>query len=209
MHDIILDGGAELDSDFNNSGQAWNGPLVYVAGSCTVEQGTILQNNYNTDNNEDNLSFRPAGAIHVARGGAFAMRGGLVHHCYTNGAGGGIHTERTSSAVVTAGTIRECYAMVGTAMDFFGLADVSGMTISDNKARAAIIAVHGEVTLSDCLIENNEVTNDAGTVSVSENYPVVIEGCTITGSNNQYTSAIGYSGKTRTEPLANLFSSCI
>ncbi len=201
MRDIILDGGAELDSDFNNSGQSWNGPLVYVAGSCTVEEGTILQNNYNTDHNEDNRSFRPAGAIHVERGGALAMSGGLIHHCYTNGAGGGIHTERTSSAVVTAGTIRECYAMVGAAMDFFGLADVSGMTISDNKAHATVVAIHGEVTLSDCLIENSEVTGDAGTIGVSENYPVVIEGCTITGSHNQYTSAIGYSGKTRTETL--------
>ena len=29
--DIIFDGGAVLDSDFNNSGKVWNSPLIYVA----------------------------------------------------------------------------------------------------------------------------------------------------------------------------------
>ena len=201
MCNIILDGGAKLDGDFNNAGQTWDSPLVYVTGTFTMEEGTILQNNYNTDHNEENRSSRSAGAIHVAWGGEFTMTGGLIHHCYTNGAGGGIQTGRTSPVTITSGTIRDCYAMVGAAMDFFGPTNVSGMTIHNNKAKAAIVAVHGEVTLSDCLIEDNEVTGDAGTVSVSENYPVVIEGCTITGSNNQYTGAIGYSGKTRTEPL--------
>ncbi|MDE7429274.1 MAG: InlB B-repeat-containing protein [Lachnospiraceae bacterium] len=201
MRDIILDGGAELDGDFNNAGQTWDSPLVYVTGAFTMEEGTILQNNYNTDHDEENRSFRSAGAIHVAWGGEFTMTGGLIHHCYTNGAGGGIQTGRTSPVTITSGTIRDCYAMVGAAMDFFGPTNVSGMTIHNNKARAAIVAVHGEVTLSDCLIENNKVTGDAGTVSVSENYPVVIEGCTITGNHNRYTSAIGYSGKERTEPL--------
>ena len=201
MRDIILDGGAELDGDFNNAGQTWDSPLVYVAGACTVKEGTVFQNNYNTDHNDDNLSFRTAGAIHVAWGGEFAMTGGLIQHCYTNGAGGGIQAAKTSCVTITSGAVRECYAAVGGAMDFFGLTSVSGMTISDNKAWAAIVAVRGETTLSGCLIENNEVTGDAGTVSISENSPVVMEGCTITGNHNKYTSAIGYSGKDRTEPL--------
>ncbi len=201
LRNIILDGGAELDADFNNAGQAWGGPLVYVAGTCTVEDGTVLQNNYNADNNEDNRSSRTAGAVHVEWGGTFTMTGGLIHSCYTNGAGGGIQTGRTSSVTVTGGEIRNCGAFAGAAAAFYGPASVSGMEISGNKALAAIVAVHGEVTLSDCLIENNEVTGDAGTVSVSENFPVVIEGCTITGNHSKYTSAIGYSGKDRTEPL--------
>ncbi|MEY8268015.1 InlB B-repeat-containing protein [Lachnospiraceae bacterium 64-25] len=201
MRDIILDGGAELDGDFNNTGQTWDSPLVYVAGACTVKEGTVFQNNYNTDHNDDNLSFRTAGAIHVAWGGEFAMTGGLIQHCYTNGAGGGIQAAKTSCVTITSGAVRECYAAVGGAMDFFGLTSVSGMTISDNKAWAAIVAVRGETTLSGCLIENNEVTGDAGTVSISENSPVVMEGCTITGNHNKYTSAISYSGKDRTELL--------
>ena len=201
MRDIILDGGAELDGDFNNAGQTWDSPLVYVAGACTVKEGTVFQNNYNTDHNDDNLSFRTAGAIHVAWGGEFAMTGGLIQHCYTNGAGGGIQAAKTSCVTITSGAVRECYAAVGGAMDFFGLTSVSGMTISDNKAWAAIVAVRGETTLSGCLIENNEVTGDAGTVSISENSPVVMEGCPIKGNHNKYTSAIGYSGKDRTEPL--------
>lgn len=201
MRDVILDGGAELDGDFNNTGQTWDSPLVYVAGACTVEEGTVFQNNYNTDHNDDNLSFRTAGAIHVAWGGEFAMTGGLIQHCYTNGAGGGIQAGKTSCVTITSGAVRECYAAVGGAVDFFGLTRVTGMTISDNKAWAAIVAVRGETTLSGCLIENNEVTGDAGTVSISENSPVVMEGCTITGNHNKYTSAISYSGKDRTEPL--------
>ena len=201
MRDVILDGGAELDGDFNNTGQTWDSPLVYVAGVCTVEEGTVFQNNYNTDHNDDNLSFRTAGAIHVAWGGEFTMTGGLIQHCYTNGAGGGIQAGKTSCVTITSGAVRECYAAIGGAMDFFGLTSVSGMTISGNKAWAAIVAVRGETTLSGCLIENNEVTGDAGTVSISEDSPVVMEGCTITGNHNIYTSAISYSGKDRTEPL--------
>lgn len=201
MRDIILDGGAELDGDFNNTGQTWDSPLVYVAGACTVKEGTVFQNNYNTDHNDDNLSFRTAGVIHVAWGGEFTMTGGLIQHCYTNGAGGGIQAGKTSCVTITSGAVRECYAAIGGAMDFFGLTSVSGMTISGNKAWAAIVAVRGETTLSGCLIENNEVTGDAGTVSISEDSPVVMEGCTITGNHNKYTSAISYSGKDRTEPL--------
>ncbi len=201
MRDVILDGGAELDGDFNNTGQTWDSPLVYVAGACTVKEGTVFQNNYNTDHNDDNLSFRTAGAIHVAWGGEFTMTGGLIQHCYTNGAGGGIQAGKTSCVTITSGAVRECYAAIGGAMDFFGLTSVSGMTISGNKAWAAIVAVRGETTLSGCLIENNEVTGDAGTVSISEDSPVVMEGCTITGNHNKYTSAISYSGKDRTEPL--------
>ena len=31
--DIIFDGGAVMDGDFNNSGKVWNSPLIYVDGS--------------------------------------------------------------------------------------------------------------------------------------------------------------------------------
>ena len=198
---IILDGGAQLDGDFNNAGQEWDSPLIYVTGACIMEDGTTLQNNYNTDNNEDNRTSRTAGAVHVEWGGTFTMGGGLIQHCCTNGAGGGIQTGGTSSATITSGTIRECYAMVGGAAEFSGSTNASGMNISGNKARAAIVAVHGEVILSDCLIENNEVTGDSGTVGVSQNFPVTIERCTIAGNRNRYTSAISYSGINRTEPL--------
>ena len=200
IHDIILDGGAELDGDFNNTGQVWDGPMVYVKGICTMEDGTVLRNNYNTDNGEERTA-RSAGALHVEWGGTFIMNGGLIHHCYTNGGGGGIQTGRTSNVTITAGTICDCRAYVGGAMEFYGPASVSGMTISGNKARAATVGIHGEVTLSDCLIENNAEESDGGTVSVSENSPVIIEGCTIRGNHSKYTSAIGYSGINRTEPL--------
>lgn len=198
--DIILDGGAELDSDFNNTGQVWDGPMVYVKGTCTMEDGTVLRNNYNTNNKEEHTS-RSAGALHVEWGGTFTMNGGLIHHCYTNGGGGGIQTGRTSNVTITAGIIRDCRAYAGGAMEFFGPASVSGMTISGNKARAATVGIHGEVTLSDCIIENNVEESDGGTVSVSENSPVIIEGCIIRGNRSKYTSAISYSGISRTEPL--------
>ena len=200
MRDIILDGGAELDEDFNNSGQTWDSPLVYVKGTLAVEDGTILQNNYNTDGNESNNTNRTAGAIHVESSATFTMSGGLIRHCYTNGSGGGIQTSSASSVTITAGTITECYAMVGSALEFLGPANVSGMTISNNKSKAAAVAIHGEVKLSDCLIENNEITSDGGVVGVSMYSPVTIEGCTITGNHGRYTRAISYSG-TRTEPL--------
>lgn len=200
IRDIIFDGGAELDSDFNNTGLVWDGPMVYVTGTCTMEDGTVLRNNYNTNNKEEH-SARSAGAIHVEWGGTFTMDGGLIHHCYTNGAGGGIQTGRTSNVTISGGTVRDCRAYVGSAMDFYGPASVSGMTISGNKARAVTVGIHGGVTLSDCIMENNTEESDGGTVSVSENYPVVIEGCTIRGNHSRYSSAISYSGKNRTEPL--------
>ena len=200
IHDIILDGGAELDGDFNNTGQVWDGPMVYVKGTCTMEDGTVLQNNYNT-NNEEERTARSAGALHVDWEGTLTMSGGLIHHCYTNGGGGGIQTGRTSNVTITAGTIRDCRAYVGGALEFYGPASVSGMTISGNKARAATVGIHGEVTLSGCLIENNTEESDGGTVGVSENSPVIIEGCTIRGNRSKYTSAISYSGISRTEPL--------
>lgn len=201
LHDIILDGGAELDSDFNNSGQAWDGPMVYVTGECTVEDGTVLRNNYNTNNNGEERTSRSAGAVHVEWGGTFNMNGGLIHHCYTNGGGGGIQTGRTSNVTITGGTVRDCRAYVGGAVEFYGPANVSGMTISGNKARAATVGIHGEVILSGCLIENNEEESDGGIIGVSENSPVVIEGCIIRDNRSRYTSAISYSGINRTEPL--------
>ena len=57
--DIIFDGGAVLDGDFNNSGKTWNSPLIYVDGSYAMEGGTVLQNNYNTDGYVSTGSGRP------------------------------------------------------------------------------------------------------------------------------------------------------
>ena len=195
MHDIILDGGAELDGDFNNSGQTWDSPLIYVKGTLAMEDGTVLQNNYNTDGNESSNTNRTAGAIHVDSGAAFAMGGGLIQHCYTNGSGGGIQNQGTLTA--TAGTITECYARVGSAIELIASGSVSGMTISGNKARSSAVSIHTGATLSGCLVENNE----NGGIGVSGNGSVTIEGCTITGNYGQYASAISYSGTSRTAPL--------
>ena len=104
--DIIFDGGAVLDGDFNNSGKVWNGPLIYVDGVYTMERGTVLQNNYNTDGYESDGSGRPlhtAGALHIVHGGSLTMDGGLLQDCYTAGAGGGIQSGQDSQ--VTAASI--------------------------------------------------------------------------------------------------------
>ncbi len=84
--DIILDGGAVLDEDFNNTGQAWDSPLIYVKGFYAMETGTVLQNNYNTDYSESedsSRSVRTAGAVDVAWDAGMAMDGGLIQDCYT------------------------------------------------------------------------------------------------------------------------------
>ncbi len=104
--DIIFDGGAVLDGDFNNSGKVWNSPLIYVDGVYTMERGTVLQNNYNTDGYESDGSGRPlhtAGALHIVHGGSLTMDGGLLQDCYTAGAGGGIQSGQDSQ--VTAASI--------------------------------------------------------------------------------------------------------
>lgn len=104
--DVIFDGGAVLDGDFNNSGKVWNSPLIYVDGVYTMERGTVLQNNYNTDGYESDGSGRPlhtAGALHIVHGGSLTMDGGLLQDCYTAGAGGGIQSGQDSQ--VTAASI--------------------------------------------------------------------------------------------------------
>lgn len=86
--DIILDGGAVLDKDFNNTGQVWDSPLVYVKGSYAMRAGTVLQNNYNTDYSESadsSRSVRTAGAVDVAWDASMTMDGGLIQDCYTLG----------------------------------------------------------------------------------------------------------------------------
>lgn len=86
--DIIFDGGAVLDENFNNSGQVWDSPLIYVKGSYAMEAGTVLQNNYNTDYSESvdgNRSVRTAGAVNVAWDAGMTMYGGLIQDCYTLG----------------------------------------------------------------------------------------------------------------------------
>lgn len=101
--DIILDGGAVLDEDFNNSGQVWDSPLIYVKGSYAMEAGTVLQNNYNTDYSESvdsTRSVRTAGAVDVAWDASMTMGGGLIQDCYTLGAGGGIQSGKTSEVTI-------------------------------------------------------------------------------------------------------------
>jgi len=106
--DIIFDGGAVLDGDFNNSGKVWNSPLIYVDGVYTMERGTVLQNNYNTDGYESDGSGRPlhtAGALHIRQSGSFTMDGGLIRNCYTSGGGGGIRSEAGSHVEAASGTV--------------------------------------------------------------------------------------------------------
>ena len=114
--DIILDGGAVLDKDFNNTGQVWDSPLIYVKGSYAMGAGTVLQNNYNTDYSESadsSRSVRTAGAVDVAWDASMTMDGGLIQDCYTLGAGGGIQSAKTAEVTITSGTIRHCAAAWG------------------------------------------------------------------------------------------------
>ena len=41
--DIILDGGAVLDEDFNNTGQAWDSPLIYVKGFYAKDYNCVAR----------------------------------------------------------------------------------------------------------------------------------------------------------------------
>ena len=205
--DIILDGGAVLDDGFNNTGETWDSPLVYVKGAYTMEDGTVLKNNYNTDGSEASesggRSTRTAGALHIANSGSLTMNGGLIQDCYTLGAGGGIQAVSGSDLTITSGTIKHCSGIWGGALGLYGPVQVSGMILSDNSASSTGGAVFGgsSLTLSDCEIKDNTSDYDGGGIYVSANYSATITGCTITGNTAGSGSAIQSSGTSGTDPL--------
>ena len=167
--DIIFDGGAVLDGDFNNSGKVWNSPLIYVDGVYTMERGTVLQNNYNTDGYVNNGSGRPlhtAGALHIVHGGSLTMDGGLIQDCYTAGAGGGIQSGKDSQVTAASSTIRNCYATWGGGVDLRGSAELSGMTFTGNAAGSSGggISSTAPLTVTDSLFDGHRSAYDGGGV---------------------------------------------
>ena len=77
--DIIFDGGAMLDDEFNNSGRAWKSALIHVDGTYTMESGTVLQNNYVAE--EAGVGLYTAGGLYV--GQTVAGRPGMI--CFRDG----------------------------------------------------------------------------------------------------------------------------
>ena len=204
--DIIFDGGAVLDDDFNNSGKVWNSPLIYVDGAYTMESGTVLQNNYNTDGYEGNGSGRTlhtAGAVHIKKNASFTMDGGLIQNCYTSGGGGGVQSGVDSHVTATSGIIRNCYATWGGGMDFWGEAEISGMTITGNAASSTGggISSIATLTVKDSLIEGNYSEYDGGGICTATGHKAEISGCTFTGNVAGRGSAIQTSNGEGTLPL--------
>ena len=193
--DIIFDGGAVLDGDFNNSGSIWNSPLVYVDGSYTMGSGTVLQNNYNTDGDDGSSGGRTlhtAGALHIVHGGSLAMDGGLIQNCYTAGAGGGIQSGQDSHVAASSGTIRNCCATWGGGADLRGSAELSGMVFTGNAAGSSGggISSTASLTVTDCLVEGNCSAYDGGGIYTATGHLAHITGCTITGNKAPRGSAI-------------------
>lgn len=193
--DIIFDGGAVLDEDFNNSGKVWNSPLIYVDGSYAMESGTVLQNNYNTDGYENNGSGRTlhtAGAVHIKQNGSLTMDGGLIQNCYTAGAGGGIQSEADSHVEAVSGTVANCYATWGGGVDLWGEAELSNMTFTGNAAGSSGggISSSASLTVTDCLVEGNRSAYDGGGIYTGTGHLAHITGCTITGNKAPRGSAI-------------------
>ncbi len=193
--DIIFDGCAVLDGDFNNSGKIWNSPLIYVDGSYAMESGTVLQNNYNTDGYVNNGSGRPlhtAGALQIKSGGSFTMDGGLVRNCYTSGGGGGIQSEAGSHVETASGTVTNCYATWGGGVELRGSAELSNMTFTGNAAGSSGggISSSASLTVTDCLVEGNRSAYDGGGIYTGTGHTAHITGCTITGNMAGRGSAI-------------------
>ncbi|MBD5535234.1 MAG: InlB B-repeat-containing protein [Lachnospiraceae bacterium] len=204
--DIIFDGGAVLDDDFNNSGKVWNSPLIYVDGSYTMESGTVLQNNYNTDGYESNGSGRTlhtAGAVHIKKNASFTMDGGLIQNCYTSGGGGGLQSEVGSHVTATSGTVTNCYATWGGGMDFWGEAELSGMTIMGNAASSSGggISSTAPLTVKDSLIEGNYSAYDGGGICTATGHKAEISGCIFTGNVAGRGSAVQTSSGEGTLPI--------
>ena len=193
--DIIFDGGAVLDGDFNNSGKTWNSPLIYVDGSYAMGSGTVLQNNYNTDGDEGTGSGRTlhtAGALHISPNGSLTMDGGIIQNCYTAGAGGGIQSGQDSQVAATGGIIRNCHATWGGGADLRGSAELSNMTFTGNEAGSSGggISSSASLTVTDCLVEGNRSAYDGGGIYTGTGHLAHITGCTITGNKAPRGSAI-------------------
>ena len=193
--DIILDGGAVLDQDFNNTGQVWDSPLIYVKGFYAMGAGTVLQNNYNTDYSESvdgNRSVRTAGAVEVTWDASMAMDGGLIQDCYTLGAGGGIQSAKTAEVTITSGTIRHCAAVWGGALGLMGPCEASDMELSGNHSDSTGGAVWSLLSLvmTDSVIENNSSDYVAGGLHMSTGGDSKLIRCTISGNSALRGSAI-------------------
>lgn len=184
---IILDGGAVLDKDFNNTGQVWDSPLIYVKGFYSMKAGTVLQNNYNTDYSESvdsSRSVRTAGAVDVTWDAGMVMDGGLIQDCYTLGAGGGIQSSKTAEVTITSGTIRHCAAVWGGALGLMGPSEASNMELSGNSSDSTGGAVWSTLSLvmTDCVIEGNSSGYDGGGVYMTTGDQAKLIRCTITGN---------------------------
>ncbi len=192
--DIILDGGAALDSDFNNSGKAWNSPLVYVTGSYDMGSGTVLQNNYNTDGyvSSGGRPRHTGGAVHIVSGGSLSMEGGLIQNCYSSGAGGGVQSVKGSVVTAVSTAVRNCYATWGGGMSLWGEADLSGMTFTGNVAGSSGGAVSSIATLTvtDSLIEGNRSAYDGGGICTATGHRPKFIRCTFTGNTAPRGSAV-------------------
>ncbi len=185
--DIIFDGGAVFDDDFNNSGKVWNSPIIYVNGSYAMEGGTVLQNNYNTDGYVSSGSGRPlhtAGAVHIKSGGSFTMDNGLIRNCYTSGGGGGIQSERESRVTAASSTVTNCHATWGGGMELYGEAELTGMTITGNAASSSGggISSLASLTVKDSLFEGNTSAYDGGGICTATGHKAELIGCTFTGN---------------------------
>lgn len=204
---IIFDGGAVLDSDFNNSGKVWNSPLIYVDGSYAMEGGTVLQNNYNTDGYESDGSGRPlhtAGALHIRQSGSFTMDGGLIRNCCTSGGGGGIRSEAGSHVEAASGTVTGCHAGAwGGGMLLEGDAELSGMTISGNSAGSTGGGIYSKApfTVTDTMIEGNYSGYDGGGICTYTGHRPKFIRCIFTGNVAGRGSAVQTLEGEGTEPL--------
>ncbi len=193
--DIIFDGGAVLDTDFNNSGKVWNSPLIYVDGSYTMGSGTILQNNYNTDGDDGSSGGRThhtAGALHIEQGGSLTMNGGLVQNCYAAGAGGGIQSEKDSHVSAASGTVTNCYATWGGGMFLEGEAELSNMNISGNSAGSTGGGIYSKAPciITDTLIEGNYSAYDGGGICTKTGHRPKFIRCTFNENISGRGSAI-------------------
>ena len=192
--DIILDGGAVLDNDFNNSGKVWNSPMVYVTGSYDMGSGTVLQNNYNTDGyvSSGGRPRHTGGAVHIVSGGSLSMDGGLIQNCYSSGAGGGIQSVKGSVVTAVSTTVRNCYAIWGGGMSLWGEADLSGMTFTGNVAGSSggAISSTAPLTVTDSLIEGNRSAYDGGGICTATGHRPKFIRCTFAGNAAPRGSAV-------------------
>ncbi len=192
--DIILDGGAVLDNDFNNSGKVWNSPMVYVTGSYDMGSGTVLQNNYNTDGyvGSGGRPRHTGGAVHIVSGGSLSMDGGLIQNCYSSGAGGGIQSVKGSVVTAVSTTVRNCYAIWGGGMSLWGEADLSGMTFTGNVAGSSggAISSTAPLTVTDSLIEGNRSAYDGGGICTATGHRPKFIRCTFAGNAAPRGSAV-------------------